>query len=137
MTKEPPEVLKERAYAILVPAVDADGNETAGVRAPMIQAPLGTYNGWNVRRRGLGGGAMHEFSGGYIPFPETPEVQAATGDLRQSITARYGDNAGYIGAIEAASKRLVADGYMLEEDIEQAKARAVDWGRPLHDVKGI
>ena len=137
LTKEPPEVLKERAYAILVPAVDADGNETAGVRAPMIQAPLGTYNGWNVRRRGLGGGAMHEFSGGYIPFPETPEVQAATGDLRQSITARYGDNAGYIGAIEAASKRLVADGYMLEEDIEQAKARAVDWGRPLHDVKGI
>ncbi len=137
LTKEPPEVLKERAYAILVPAVDADGNETAGVRAPMIQAPLGTYNGWNVRRRGLGGGAMHEFSGGYIPFPETPEVQAATGDPRQSITARYGDNAGYIEAIEAASKRLVADGYMLEEDIERAKARAVDWGCPLHDVRGI
>ncbi len=137
LTKEPPEVLKERAYAILVPVVDADGNETAGVRAPMIQAPLGTYNGWNVRRRGLGGGAMHEFSGGYIPFPETPEVQAATGDPRQSITARYGDDAGYIAAIEAASMRLVADGYMLEEDIEQAKARAADWGRPLHDVKGI
>lgn len=137
LTKEPPEVLNERAYTILVPAVDADGNETAGVRAPMIQAPLGTYNGWNVRKRGHGGGALHEFSGGYIPFPETPEVQAATGDPRQSITARYGDKAGYIAAIEAAAKRLVADGYMLEEDIERVKARAADWGRPLHDVKGI
>src|SRR5579864_4656044 len=31
----------------LVPAVDADGNETAGVASVLHQAPLGTYVGWN------------------------------------------------------------------------------------------
>lgn len=137
LTKEPPDVLNERAYTILVPSVDADGNDIPGVRAPMVQAPLGTYTGWNIRRRGLAGGAMHEFSGSYIPLPETPETQAASGDPRQSITARYGDKDGYIAAIETAAQALVAQGLMLEEDIERVKDRAADWSRPLHIVEGI
>lgn len=32
-----------------VPAVDADGNERAGVASVLHQAPLGTYLGWNVQ----------------------------------------------------------------------------------------
>ncbi|MGZ0189447.1 MAG: alpha/beta hydrolase domain-containing protein [Alphaproteobacteria bacterium] len=137
LSQEPPRVINEAAYRILVPAVDATGIETAGVAAPMVQAPLGTYTGWNVRRRGLAGGAMHEFSGGYIPLPETPEVRAASGDPRLSITERYGDAAGYIAAIRSAAEALVKDGYMLEEDVDRVVARAADWGRPLHDVQGL
>jgi len=36
-------------------AVDADGNEVAGIRLPPIAEPLGAYTGWNVYRaqRGL------------------------------------------------------------------------------------
>jgi hypothetical protein len=36
-------------------AVDADGNEVAGIRLPPIAVPLGAYTGWNVYRaqRGL------------------------------------------------------------------------------------
>ena len=52
LDNEPPEVLAEEGYPVLVPAVDADGNEIAGVRAPMIAAPVGTFAGWNIRRRG-------------------------------------------------------------------------------------
>ncbi len=137
LEQEPPLVLNEAAYTVLAPAVDADGIDTSGVAAPMVQAPLGTYVGWNVRQRGHGGGATHEFSGGYIPFPETPEVRAATGDPRRSILERYGDPAGYIAAIRKAAEALVRDGYMLEEDIERSVARAADWSRPLHDVRGI
>ncbi len=137
LAEEPPRVLNEAAYTIGVSAVDADGIETSGVAAPMIQAPLGTYTGWNVRRRGVGEGATHEFSGGYMPFPETPEVRAATGDPRRAITERYGDAAGYVAAIEAAARRLTAEGFMLAEDIPRTIARAADWSRPLHDVKGI
>ena len=70
---EPPNVLFEEAYVILIPAVDVDGNDIAGVRAPMVQAPLGTYTGWNLRARGFGYGAMHEFTGSYMPFPESEE----------------------------------------------------------------
>ena len=137
LDQEPPEVINEAAYKILVPAVDSDGNEIAGVRCPMVQAPLGTYTGWNVRKRGTGHGAMHEFSGSYIPLPETPEIQAATGDSRISILARYKDNDGYIKAIEKAAKTLVIKGFMLDEDVSRCMAEAENWGRPLHDVQGL
>ncbi len=132
---EPPLVHAEHGYTILVPAVDADGNDIAGVRCPMVQAPLGTYVGWNIRARGVGEGAMHEFSGGYIPLPEDEQVRAATSDPRRSVVGRYGTPSGYIAAIERAAGLLVAEGFMLEEDIERSKDRAKDWGRPLHDVK--
>jgi len=40
----------DNVYRTLVWAVDADGNEVAGLRLPSIAAPLGTYIGWNVYR---------------------------------------------------------------------------------------
>ena len=135
LDREPPEVLAEEGYPVLVPAVDTDGNEIAGVRAPMISAPVGAFAGWNIRRRGVGGGAMHEFSGSYIPFPDTPEERAATGDPRPSLLERYGDAAGYVRVVEAAARTLIEEGFMLEEDLARVLARAEDWGRPLTDVR--
>ncbi|MBV8130968.1 MAG: hypothetical protein JO282_00455 [Alphaproteobacteria bacterium] len=133
--KEPPDIAPGGDYSILVPAVDEDGNDKAGVRAPMVAAPLGTYCGWNLRARGFGQGAMHEFSGSYIPLPETPEERRATGDPRQSILERYPHAEAYVEAIARAAQRLVADRLMLEEDVERAVAAAADWGRPRHDVR--
>src|SRR5262249_26574859 len=46
IVQNPPDVIKGKEYAVLVPAVDADGNDLAGVRSTTIQAPLGTYTGW-------------------------------------------------------------------------------------------
>ncbi len=40
---------------MLVPRVDADGNEVGGVPVVLTDAPLGTYLGWNItadRQRG-------------------------------------------------------------------------------------
>jgi len=133
--KEPPEIVRGGGYTILVPAVDEDGNDKAGVRAPMVAAPLGTYCGWNLRARGFGQGAMHEFSGSYIPLPETPEERRATGDPRRSILERYRNTEAYIEAIKAAARQLVEEGLMLEEDVERAVAAAADWGRPRHDLR--
>ena len=133
--REPPEIVPGGGYTILVPAVDADGNDRAGVRAPMVAAPLGTYCGWNLQSRSFAHGAMHEFSGSYIPLPETQEERRATGDPRSSITERYPDAAAYVRAITAAARGLVEAGLMLEEDIERAAVAAADWGRPRHDVR--
>jgi hypothetical protein len=133
--REPPQIAPGAGYTILVPAVDEDGNDRAGVRAPMVAAPLGTYCGWNLQSRGFAHGAMHEFSGSYIPLPETPEERRATGDPRRSITERYPDAAAYVRAITAAARELVEKGLMLEEDVERAAAAAADWGRPRHDVR--
>jgi hypothetical protein len=131
---EPPRRTGEH-YAVLVPATDADGNDIAGVRAPMVQVPLATYTGWNLRARGQGHGAMHEFSGSTIPFAESPEERAVTGDPRPSIAERYPDRAAYQAAIGAAARRLVAEGLMLEEDVARCIAAAADWHAPRHDVR--
>ena len=40
----------EGTYVTLVSAVDADGNEVAGIRLPPVAVPLATYTGWNVFR---------------------------------------------------------------------------------------
>jgi len=133
--KEPPEVVPGEGYTVLVPAADDDGNDIAGVRAPMVAAPLGTYCGWNLRARGFGHGAMHEFSGSYIPLPESPEERHMTGDPRRSILERYRDAAAYVEAITLAARRLVEEGLMLEEDVERAVAAAANWGRPRHDIR--
>jgi len=133
--KEPPEVISGKDYAVLVPAVDDDGNDIAGVRAPMVGAALGTYCGWNLRARDFGHGAMHEFSGSYIPLPESPQERRMTGDPRPSILERYPDAAAYVAAIRSAALKLVEAGLMLEEDVDRAVAAAANWGRPRHDVR--
>ena len=135
LDKEPPETLSAEGYTILVPAVDSDGNDIAGVRAPMVAAPLGTYTGWNLRGRGFGHGAMHEFTGSYIPLPESAQERQISNDPRPSILERYGNLNGYQQAIKAAAEQLVAAGLMLEEDIRRVVADAANWNKPRHDVK--
>jgi hypothetical protein len=130
---EPPRRMGQH-YTVLVPATDADGNDIAGVRAPMVQAPLATYTGWNMRVRGQGHGALHEFTGSTIPFAESPEEGAVMRDPRPSILERYGDVAGYQRAIGEAARRLVAERLMLEEDVERCIAAAANWHAPRHDV---
>jgi hypothetical protein len=134
LAKEPPDVVAGKSYTVLVPAVDADGNDTGGVRAPMVEAPLATYTGWNLRARGFGHGATHTFVGSTIPFPETESERRITGDPRRSIRERYPSQAAYTAAIEAAARRLVEARLMLEEDVERAVALAQSWGRPRHEL---
>jgi hypothetical protein len=134
LTKEPPDLPPGKNYAVMVPAVDRDGNDVAGVRAPMVVAPLGTYTGWNLRARGFGNGALYRFEGSYLPFPETASERTFTGDPRAAILERYPDEAAYGRAIAQAARELAAAGLLLEEDVERAVAAAASWGRPRHVV---
>ncbi|RYJ02466.1 MAG: hypothetical protein EON47_07420 [Acetobacteraceae bacterium] len=130
----PPRVADAAGYAVLIPAVDADGNDLGGVRAPMVTVPLATYTAWNLRDRGNAAGALHEYTGSTIPFAETEEERAATGDPRPSIQARYGDAAGYVAAITTAAEALVAQRLMLAEDIPRVAKAAAGWHAPRHAV---
>jgi len=134
LSNEPPQVVDASGYPTLVPAVDEDGNDVPGVRAPMVQAPLATYTGWSLRARGFGHGAMFEFDGSTIAFPDTQSEQMMTGDPRRSVQQRYGDRDGYVRAIESAARELVKQGFMLEEDVARCVQAAADWGAPRHDV---
>ena len=142
--REPPEIVHGKndpdgapglRYTVSVPAVDADGNDIPGVRAPMVQAPLGTYTGWNPRARGFGHGIQWRVEGSYLPFAETASERAATGDPRPSVLERYPDKAAYRAAIVAAARALVAEGLMLEEDVARCADAAADWGRPRHATR--
>lgn len=133
--REPPVVDASQQYVVLVPAVDRDGNDVAGVRAPMVAAPLATYTGWNLRGRGHGHGAMHEFSGSTIPFADSAEERAVTGDPRPAVGERYGDRDGYVAAISAAASVLSQARLLLAEDVTRAEAAAANWHAPRHDVK--
>jgi len=111
----------------LVVRVDADGNEVAGIRSPLLMAPLGTYTGWNVTTSGvykgqlcIGGSPI----GGFIPFAKTKADRVASGDPRLSLEERYTDHDGYVKAVKTASDQLVRDGYLLRDDAAAMVAQA-------------
>ncbi len=135
LTKQLPDVMDQKGYTILIPAVDEDGNETDGLRAPMVAAPLATYCGWSLRARGHGHGAMFEFTGSTIPFAITQRERQATADPRQSVQERYKDNDSFVKVVMAASKKLVDDGFVLEEDLERIEKAARTWFYPRHTVQ--
>lgn len=132
--REPPVVVADKEYTVLVPAVDADGNDRAGVRAPMVQAPLGTYTGWNPRQPGYGHGAQWRFEGSYIPFADTRSERIATADPRPSVQDRYENWQAYAAAITNAARALVSEGLMLEEDVERCITAAAFWDPRRHTV---
>ncbi|CAN7353632.1 alpha/beta hydrolase domain-containing protein [Bosea sp. LjRoot9] len=130
----PPRIDPDVEYAVLVPAVDEDGNDIAGLRAPMVEAPLGTYTGWSMRRREFGPGVMLGVTGSYMPFPETEEVALLTNDPRAPVSLRFAVVEDYADAIRKAATVLVEAGFILDEDVSRCVAMARDWGRPRHRI---
>jgi catechol 2,3-dioxygenase-like lactoylglutathione lyase family enzyme len=111
----------------LVPKVDMDGNEVAGVKSPLQMAPLGTYTGWNVLSSGPFKGQMCVFTspaGGFIPFATTKAERVASGDPRLSLEERYRTHEGYVQALSAAAHSLVKERYLGEADAESMIAQA-------------
>jgi len=117
-TVQPPRPDPQRRYAVMVPAVDADGNELGGVRLPEIAAPLGTHTGWNPRRDGFAGGEL-ALLGWYLPFAETAAERAANGDPRPSIEERYQSHQAYVEAVARAAQALCEARLLLAEDVER------------------
>ena len=134
ITLEPPRL--GSVYRALVPAVDADGNDRAGLRLPEIAVPLATQTGWNPRDPKTGApDALAGVVGSYIPFARTKSAREASGDPRLSIEERYADRAAYLGRIAEAALALQRDRLLLPEDVPVVVERAAaHWdlraGRP-------
>jgi len=118
-----------RVLDMWAPTVDADGNEHGGVPVVLLDAPLGTYLGWNVTAAGFHQGQICNYVGGMLPFARTAAERQASGDPRRSLQERYGDHPGYVAAVAKAAARAVAEGFLLEADaaglIAAAQASAV------------
>ncbi|HTJ65619.1 MAG TPA: alpha/beta hydrolase domain-containing protein [Alphaproteobacteria bacterium] len=122
--KLPPKV--RRTLPSLVPKVDADGNETAGVRSVQSLVPLGTYLGWNVTASGFYKGQGCGFSGGYIPFAKTKAERTAAGDPRPSLEERYGTHEAFVAQVRAAADKLVGERFLLKADADRIVGQAAD-----------
>ena len=79
----------------LAAKLDQDGNEVAGVKSVLLQAPLGTYTSWNPVASGALRGNEGNLAAGYIPFAVTRAARVASGDPRRSVEERYGSQEGY------------------------------------------
>jgi hypothetical protein len=113
-------------YPALVSAVDADGNETAGIRMPDITVPVGTHAGWNPRDPVTGSSEqIVPMNGLTLWFAPDEATRAARGDPRRSLAERYRDEADYGAKVRTAALRLAAERYLLEEDIERVVEAAV------------
>jgi len=123
ITTEPPHA-GTRQYTILVPQVDADGNDLGGVRSATLQAPLGTYTGWNLGRADRWPNHLCSLQGSFIPFARTQAERLAVGDHRPSLEERYGSHAGYVAAVRAATERLVNQRLLLPADAERLISEA-------------
>jgi hypothetical protein len=110
---DPPSRL-DNFYETRVCAVDADGNEVAGIRLPPIAVPLGTYTGWNVYRAQPC--ELCDRDGSLILFARTRSEREATGDPRPSLEERYGSREIYVARVEAAAAARVADRLLLPAD---------------------
>jgi hypothetical protein len=112
---------------LLVPDVDQDGNEKAGIRLPDVAVPLETYTGWNFRHPSTGSpGELVSLLGSSIPFSATRATRAAANDPRRSIEERYASRTEYLDKVRETAEALVRPGYVLYDDIDRIVQRAGD-----------
>jgi hypothetical protein len=123
ITREPPQL--GAPYRVLVPQVNADGNDLSGIRLPEVAVPLGTYTGWNVTVPQLSDlRYLAGLIGGFEPFPLTKEQREKAGDARLSIGERYAGRQDYLDRVKQAAESLVRQRFMRGEDVPAVVLRA-------------
>ena len=132
LSLQPPRVGKP--FPVLVPQVDADGNELAGIHLPEISVPLATYTGWNLRDPFIGGASQRvAFEGSYLPFPKDAAAGKQSGDPRKSIAERYSGREAYLEQFAHAADELIQQRWILPEDRAHLLQRGgEEWDSLVH-----
>jgi hypothetical protein len=120
------------AYGVLVPQVDADGNDLAGIRSLFQLVPIGTYTGWNQYRADWFPDQPCTLVGSFVPFAATKAERIAAGDPRLSLEERYPTPGAYITAMRIATDKLISARFLLPDDaarlVAEAEAKGVRSG---------
>lgn len=104
ITAEPPRV--NGTFPTLVPQINSDGLDIAGVHLPEIDVPLATYTGWNLRDPKIGfPDSRASFVGSYIPWPKTELID------------RYRNRDEYLGRFTQAALERVHDRFLVVDDL--------------------
>ncbi len=114
----------DQPIAFLVPAVDIDANERAGIRTPELTVALATYTGWNFRKASIGAPhALATLVGSRVAFARNALERERTHDPRPSIEERFPTEETYVSRARDAAAALVRDGFLLEADVPHVLAR--------------
>jgi hypothetical protein len=114
-------------YGNLVPQVNADGNELAGIHLPDIAVPLATNAGWRLRPEGSpAAGTLERWAGSRWPFPLTAEQRKARGDPRKSILERYPTRQDYLARVTECLLDLKHRRFLLDEDVTNLLEQAAN-----------
>lgn len=123
ITMEPPAL--GTPYTVLVPQVNADGNDAGGIRLPEVEVPLGTHTGWNVSTFPLSGlRYLAGLVGSFQPLARTRAERERLGDSRRSIDERYRSRQDYLEQVRRAAERLVRERFLLPADVQGVAQRA-------------
>ena len=117
ISNAPPPI--KRVLPMYAPKVDADGNELGGVPVVLLDAPLGTYLGWNITAGGskpFHQGQICNYVGGMIPFARNAQERKTNGDPRPSLEERYKTHDGYVEAVRKAADKALRTGFLLKDD---------------------
>lgn len=106
------------ALPFLVPNIDEDGNESGGIRLPVVAVPLATLTGWQFRSERIG--APHvliPMAGAHIPFARTRQEREQRKDPRPSVAERYASKSDYLQKVQNVATQLATERYVLPEDV--------------------
>jgi uncharacterized protein (TIGR03437 family) len=107
-------------HQLLVPKVDAVGNDLAGIRHPFVDVPTATLTGWSLRRPEFTDGDLCDAAGMMIPLRRTLAERTLLGDFRPSLQELYTDQTGYVAKITSSAQKLQSAGLLLQADVDAA-----------------
>jgi hypothetical protein len=119
------------AWPVLVPQVDEDGNEQAGIKLPDIAVPCGTFTGWNLYALPFPQGELADREGTHLPFAVTRAEREHSGDPRPSLEERYATQTAYATRVREMVSELQQDRLLLPEDGALYLVRAGTTTSPL------
>jgi hypothetical protein len=108
---EPPKM--SAPFPILVPQVDADGNDIGGLKTPQVAVPLAAHTGWNLRNPAIGSPEeLFSMVGSYFPFS------------KEVVRTRYGGQPEHVQKVRGAARKLIEGRYLLERDLAKIEELA-------------
>jgi hypothetical protein len=104
------------------PAIDADGNETSGLRTPDQAVAIATHVGWNAQKDKAG--PPCEAYGASLPFAANKAEREKAGDPRLSLQERFGLRDFYVATVRTVADKLVRERLLLKKDADAYVAQA-------------
>lgn len=104
-------------YNALIPQVDVDGNDIAGIKLPEVKVPIASNCGWELRDPGFSN-TLKRNSGKDWLFCLSEEERIKKEDPRKSIYERYPEKNVYIREYEEALNELRNRKLLLDEDVD-------------------